>query len=171
MRDADYEADLRRYPLRPFWHHQSVWAVAVYRMGRRNDRRRPGIIKWIGGRWYGLLYRMIETLTGISLSRAVEVGPGLLIYHFGTIVVHKDVKIGANCTLRQGVTIGNRVEGGPVPVLEDDVELGAYAQILGGVRIGKGAKIGAMSVVLCDVPPDATAVGVPARIIPATEGP
>jgi serine O-acetyltransferase len=54
---------------------------------------------------------------------------------------------------------------GPVPVLEDDVELGAYAQILGGVRIGRGARIGAMSVVLCDVPPGATAVGVPARIV------
>ena len=74
-------------------------------------------------------------------------------------------QIGANCTLRQGVTIGNRVDDGPVPVIEDDVELGAYAQILGGVRIGRGAKIGAMSVVLCDVPPGTVAVGVPARVI------
>jgi serine O-acetyltransferase len=79
--------------------------------------------------------------------------------------VHKDAKIGANCSLRQGVTIGNRQEGGPVPVLEEDVDLGAYAQILGGVRIGKGAKIGAMSVVLCDVPAGATAVGIPARVM------
>jgi serine O-acetyltransferase len=45
------------------------------------------------------------------------------------------------------------------------VELGAYAQILGAVRVGKGAKIGAMAVVLCDVPPGATAVGIPARIL------
>ena len=67
----------------------------------------------------------------------------------------------------EGNTIGNRVEGGPVPVLEDDVELGAYAQVLGGIRIGRGAKIGAMSVVLQDVPPGATAVGIPAKIIPA----
>jgi serine O-acetyltransferase len=52
-----------------------------------------------------------------------------------------------------------------VPVLEDDVELGAYAQILGGVRIGRGAKVGAMSVVLCDVPAGATAVGAPARVV------
>jgi serine O-acetyltransferase len=63
------------------------------------------------------------------------------------------------------VTIGSRVDGGPVPVLEDDVDLGAYAQVLGDVRVGKGAKIGAMSVVLCDVPAGATAVGVPARVI------
>ena len=52
-----------------------------------------------------------------------------------------------------------------MPVREDDVELGAYAQILGGVRIGRGAKIGAMSVVLNDVPPGATAVGIPARVL------
>jgi serine acetyltransferase len=60
--------------------------------------------------------------------------------------------------LRQGVTIGVRVDDGPVPVLGDHVDLGAYAQILGGVRIGHHAKIGAMSVVLCDVPDGATAV-------------
>jgi serine O-acetyltransferase len=139
--------------------------VAVYRFGRRVDRRAPGLLKWLGGRWYWLAYRVTETLTGISIPKSVEVGPGLRIYHFGNIFVHADTKIGANCTLRQGVTLGNRHEGGPAPVLEDDVDLGAYAQVLGGVRIGRGAKIGAMSVVLCDVSPGATAVGVPARVV------
>src|SRR5256885_1818593 len=51
------------------------------------------------------------------------------------------------------------------PFLKDDVALGASAEVLGGVRIGRGAKVGAMSVVLCDGPPGATAVGVPARVI------
>ena len=165
MCDPDYQADLKRLPRRPFLKEQSVWAVALYRFGRRNDRRRRGLVRWVAGRWYWLAYRLLETLTGISIPKSVEVGPGLRIYHFGNVFVHSDAKIGANCTLRQGVTIGNRHEGGPVPVLEDDVELGAYAQVLGGVRIGRGAKIGAMSVVLCDVPPGATAVGVPARVI------
>jgi len=77
--------------------------------------------------------------------------------------------IGSNCTLRQGVTIGNRTEGGAVPVIEDDVEFGAYAQVLGGIRLGNGCKIGAMSVVLQDVPPGATAVGIPARVIAMVE--
>ncbi len=63
------------------------------------------------------------------------------------------------------MTIGNREAGGPVPVLGDDVDVGAYAQLLGGIRIGHGCKIGAMSVVLCDVPDGATAVGAPARVI------
>jgi serine O-acetyltransferase len=114
---------------------------------------------------------VVETLTGISQPKSVEVGPGLRNWHFGNIFIHPDAVLGAACTLRHGVTIGNRHEGGPVPVLEDDVELGAYAQILGGVRIGRGARIGAMSVVLCDVPPGATAVGNPARILePAAAG-
>ncbi len=165
MRDPDYQADLRRYPRRPFLKEQSVWAIALYRFGRRNDRRKRGLIRWVRDRWYWLAYRVIETLTGVSIPKSVEVGPGLRIYHFGNIFVHAESKIGANCTLRQGVTIGNRHEGGPVPVLEDDVELGAYAQVLGGVRIGRGAKIGAMSVVLVDVPPGASAVGNPARIL------
>ena len=75
------------------------------------------------------------------------------------------MKIGRNCTLRQGVTIGNRHDDGGVPVVEDDVDFGAYAQVLGPVRIGRGAKIGAMSVVLSDVPAGATAVGIPAKIV------
>ena len=165
MRDPDYAADLARYPRRPFLKEQSAWAVALYRFGRRVDRRKPGFVKWLGDRWYWLAYRVVETLTGISIPKSAAVGPGLRIYHFGNVFVHAQAKIGANCTLRQGVTIGNRHDRGPVPVLEDDVELGAYAQILGGVRVGRGAKIGAMSVVLTDVPAGATAVGVPARVI------
>ena len=165
MRDPDWQADLRRYPPRPFLKEQSAWALWVYRFGRRNDRRHGGPVHWLGDRLYWLAYRITETLTGISIPKSARIGPGLRVYHFGNIFVHKDATIGANCTLRQGVTIGNRHEGGPVPVLEDDVELGAYAQVLGGVRIGRGARIGAMSVVLDDVPPGATAVGIPARIV------
>lgn len=167
MSDPDYQADMKRYPRRPFLKEQSSWAIWVYRYGRRVDRRKKGLRRKLGNKLYWLLYRVTETLTGISIPKDCQIGPGLKIYHFGNIFIHKDTKIGANCTLRQGVTIGNRHENGPAPVVEDDVEFGAYAQVLGPIRIGKGAKIGAMSVVLCDVPAGATAVGVPARIIPA----
>lgn len=170
MRDPDYEADLKHYPRRPFLKEQSIWAIAVYRFGRRNDRRKPGLVRYVGERCYWLMHRLVETLTGISIPKSAQIGPGLKIWHFGNIFIHCDAKIGANCTLRQGVTIGNRHEFGPVPVLEDDVELGAYAQVLGGVRIGRGAKVGSMSVVLQDVPAGATAVGVPARVIERPEG-
>jgi serine O-acetyltransferase len=165
MNDPDWKADLARYPRRPWLKEQSIWAIAVYRFGRRVDRRRPGFVRNVLEKWYWLVFRVTETLTGISIPKSVRVGPGLKIWHFGNIFVHADSVIGANCTLRQGVTIGNREDDGPAPVLEDDVELGAYAQVLGGIRVGRGAKVGAMSVVLGDVPPGAVAVGVPARII------
>lgn len=167
MNQADaYKADRARYPERAFKREQSLWAIRVYRFGRGNDQRADGLVKKLNDRLYWFLFRIVETLTGCSFTKATDIGPGLRIHHFGNIFIHSGVKIGANCTLRQGNTIGNRVEGGPVPVLEDDVELGAYAQVLGGIRIGRGAKIGAMSVVLQDVPPGATAVGIPAKILP-----
>jgi len=161
-----FEADRARYPAQAWVREQSLWAVAVYRFGRRNDERPEGLARRLGDRLYWLLFRVVETLTGVSFTKQVEIGPGLRVHHFGNIFIHSGVKIGARCTLRQGVTIGNRVEGGPVPVVGDDVEFGAYAQVLGGVHIGDGARIGAMSVVLQDVPAGATAVGIPAKILP-----
>ncbi len=165
--DPDWLADLARYPRRPFIKEQSIWAIWWYRFGRRCDRRSGGFAKWIGAKIYWPVHRVIETLTGVSLPKGATIGPGLRVYHFGNIFVHNKATLGANCTLRQGVTIGSRMENGLAPVLEDDVDCGAYAQILGEIRIGKGARIGAMSVVLKDVPAGATAVGIPARIIEA----
>ncbi|MEC5397498.1 serine O-acetyltransferase [Uliginosibacterium sp. H1] len=166
--DLDWQADVARCGVsRPLLKEQSMWAIRVYRFGRQVDRRPAGAMRTLLTRVYWLLFRLTETLTGISLPKDAVIGPGLRIWHFGNVFVHPDAIIGANCTLRQGVTIGNREEGGEVPVIGNNVDFGAYAQVLGGIRIGNDARIGAMSVVLTDVPPGATAVGVPARIIPA----
>ena len=162
--DSDWQADLRRYPVRPFLKEQSIWAVGVYRLGRTLDRREEGLMKRVLTSVYWQMFRLVETVTGISLPKAAHIGPGLRIHHFGNIFIHPNVRIGAHCTLRQGVTIGNRHEDGPVPTIGDHVEFGAYAQILGAVHIGNNCRIGAMALVLCDVPDGATAVGVPARI-------
>lgn len=124
-----------------------------------------GLRRKLHTKMYLLLFTVVETITGISIPKETQVGPGLRIWHFGNIFVHPQTVIGANCTLRHGVTLGVRDHGGPCPVLEDDVELGAYAQVLGGVRLGKGCRIGAMAVVLCDVPPGCSAVGNPARVL------
>ena len=165
MTDPAWQADLRRYPRRPFLKEQSIYAIAVYRFGRRLDASPDHWSTRFLIPFYWLCYRVVETGTGISIPKAVDVGPGLRIWHFGNIFIHPDAVLGANCTLRQGVTIGNRHEGGPVPRLGDGVELGAYAQILGGIRIGRGARVGAMAVVLQDVPDGGVAVGNPARIL------
>jgi len=165
-RDPDWAADVDRWGLgRMPLREQSMWALWVYRYGRRVDAAPPGFAQGLHRRLHLLLHTVVETLTGISLPKQTRIGPGLRIWHFGGIFVNPGTVIGAGCTLRQGVTLGNRVDGGACPVLEDGVELGAYAQVLGGVRLGAGCKVGAMSVVLQDVPPGATAVGNPARIL------
>jgi serine O-acetyltransferase len=163
--DPRFADDLLRYPKRPWLREQSIWAIAVYRFGRRNEFRKPTWRRWCLDRFYWLAFRFVETLTGISIPKTAEIGGGLRIHHFGCIFINGNAIIGRNCTLRQGVTIGNRHDGGPVPVIDDDVEFGAFAQILGGIHVRRGARIGAMSVVLEDVPAGATAVGIPARII------
>jgi serine O-acetyltransferase len=164
-RDPDWQADKARYPQRPFLKEPSIWAVWVYRFGRRVDSRRSGPLKWLLTKIYWLLHRFIEVILHISLPKDATIGPGLRIWHLGNIFIHPTATIGSDCTLRQGVTIGNRTEDGPAPVIGDHVEFGAYAQVLGPIHVGHHAKIGALSVVLQDVPDHATAVGVPARII------
>lgn len=164
--DLDWGADLARYPeKRPFLKEQSLWAIWIYRFGRRVDAKPAGLRKKILNIFYWLLFRVIETITGISLPKSALIGGGLRIWHFGGIFINSGAVIGKNCTLRQGVTIGNRTEDGTLPIIGDNVDIGAYAQILGGVKISNNTKIGAMSVVLSDVPEGATAVGNPARII------
>ncbi len=165
--DRDWNADLARCGDARAWRReQSLWALWVYRFGRRVDAMPEGFSRRWRTKAYWLMFRVVETVTGISLPKDCRIGPGLRIWHFGGIFVNPATVIGANCTLRQGVTLGNRVPDGPCPVLEDGVELGAYAQVLGGVRLGAGCRVGAMAVVLQDVPPGATAVGNPARILP-----
>lgn len=160
-----WQQDLRRYPPRPFLKEQSIWAIAVYRWGNKLFKQPDSWKKRLFIQIYWLCFRLVETVTGISLPHNAQIGGGLRIHHFGNIFINPSVVIGCNCTLRQGVTIGNRVSDGPVPIIGNDVEFGAYAQVLGGVRVGEGARIGAMAVVLCDLPAGCTAVGNPARIV------
>lgn len=167
MRDPAWAADLARVDVpRALLKEQSLWALWVYRFGRRVDQRPPGIRRKLLLPLYWFLFRIVETLTGISLPKSSIIGKGLRIWHFGGVFINADAVIGENCTLRQGVTIGNREEGGASPVLGNNVELGAYAQVLGEVHIGDNCRIGAMAVVLTDMPAGSTAVGQPARIIP-----
>jgi serine O-acetyltransferase len=165
-KDSDWQADLARCGGKSnFWHEQSLVAIWVYRFGRRVDQMPFGLRRRFLTRYYWVLFRLTEVLVGISIPKNCIIGPGLRIWHFGGIFIHPNVKLGSNCTLRQGVTIGNRHNLDDVPVVEDNVEFGAYAQVLGDICIGQGAKIGAACVVLKDVPPWSTAIGNPARIL------
>ena len=113
-----------------------------------------------------LRYRFWSVVTGASLPLGTSIGGGLLLTHPNGVVVNSAAEIGPNCLLFHQVTLGT---GGPkpgAPKLSGHVDVGAGAKVLGGVRIGDHARIGANAVVLDDVPAHATAVGVPARIIP-----
>jgi serine O-acetyltransferase len=107
--------------------------------------------------------KVIETVTGISLPSTATFGPGLYIGHFGEIIVGGWVVAGANCSLSQGVTLGE--DAGGSPTLGEAVFVGPGAKVLGGIHIGDRVVIGANAVVVRDVPANATAVGVPARVL------
>jgi serine O-acetyltransferase len=120
-----------------------------------------------------LLARVMRKLwrptEGLLISTE-QIGPGLFIAHgYGTTLAAE--RIGSNCYVHQGVTIGWDYRSRRSPVIGNDVFVGAGAVILGGVTIGDNAKIGANSVVLSDVPTGATAVGAPARLCGTAPGP
>lgn len=100
-------------------------------------------------------------LHGLEIPPGVPVGAGLYLAHTVGTVVNAE-RIGANVELQGGLTIGQR-RGDGFPVIEDGVMVAAGARVLGRITVGSGAVIGANAVVVSDVPPGATMVGIPAR--------
>lgn len=164
---SDWAIDRSRYGKNAWLLQPSFWAVCVYRYGRWVYTC-PQPLRKLAHALYFSAYSVVRLATGIDIPRTADIGPGLFIHHFGSIIIHPQAKIGSFCELRQGVTIGLRDENKAAPTVGDHVFIGAYAQILGDISVGDHAKIGAMTLVLRDVPQFATAVGVPARVINAT---
>ena len=106
-------------------------------------------------------------LTGIEIHPGATIGKGLVIDHGSGVVIGETAEIGDNCTLYQGVTLGGtgKHTGKRHPTLGDNVMVGSGAKVLGPFTVGDGAKIASNAVVLEAVPENATAVGVPARVV------
>jgi serine O-acetyltransferase len=106
-----------------------------------------------------------RALTGIEIHPAARIGEGLFIDHGMGVVIGETAMVGDNVTLYQNVTLGgvSLNPGKRHPTIEDDVVIGAGAAVLGPFTVGRGARIGSNAVVLREVPPGATMVGVPAR--------
>lgn len=109
--------------------------------------------------------------TGIEIHPGAEIGRCFFIDHGMGVVIGETAKIGDFVHMYHGVTLGGveSIQGQRHPIVGNHVLIGANATLLGPIHIGDGAKIGAGAVVMHDVPAGATAVGVPARIIPATQ--
>jgi len=117
-----------------------------------------------------LVNRIVSHYTfkyGISIPPETVIGSGFYIGHFGGIVVSPKSKIGKNCNISQGVTIGqtNRGSRKGFPIIGNNVYIGPGAKIIGGVTIGNDVAVGANCVVTKDVPDNAVVVGVPGRVI------
>ena len=114
-----------------------------------------------------LVSYMSRFLTGIEIHPGAKIGKGLFIDHGMGVVIGETAEIGDNVTLYQGVTLGGtstqRVKRHPT--LGNNVTVGVGAQLIGNITIGDNSKVGAGSVVLNSVPPNATVVGVPGRVV------
>jgi serine O-acetyltransferase len=111
-----------------------------------------------------LCERFIEITTGISIPARCKIGRGFRIHHFGGIIFHPTVEIGENCTVYQGVTIGDRGGAGRAAKIGNGVLIGAGAKILGEISIGDDCIIGANTVVTKDIPANSVATGSPFQI-------
>jgi serine O-acetyltransferase len=106
-------------------------------------------------------------ITGIEIHPGARIGKGFFIDHGMGVVIGETTEIGDNVTLYQGVTLGGtgKEKGKRHPTLGNNIVVGSGAKILGPLKIGDNAKIGAGAVVLKDVPPNSTVVGVPGKAV------
>ena len=126
-------------------------------------------LKWLG-RFISMFSRWV---TGIEIHPGAVIGERVFFDHAMGVVVGETAEIGDGCTIYQGVTLGGTslYKGTKRhPTLGKDVVVSAGAKVLGGFLVGDGAKIGSNAVVIKPVPAGATAVGIPARIIPSKDG-
>jgi len=126
-------------------------------------------LKWLGR----FISHVSRWLTGIEIHPGAKIGERVFFDHAMGVVVGETAEIGDGCTIYQGVTLGGTSLYKGVkrhPTLGRDVVVSAGAKVLGGFVVGDGAKIGSNAVVIKPVPAGATAVGIPARIIPSKSG-
>lgn len=117
--------------------------------------------------WARLISQRAVRKTGIEIHPGATIGKGFFIDHGNGVIIGETTIIGDNVTLYQGVTLGGtgKEQGKRHPTIEDNVMISAGAKVLGSFTIGANSKIGAGSVVLEEVPPNSTVVGIPGRVV------
>ena len=140
--------------------YPSFKAILKYRMAHKLYMRQHYFLaRWISQR--------TARKTGIEIHPGATIGRGLFIDHGHGVIIGETAVVGNNVTLFQGVTLGGngKEKGKRHPTIGDNVMISAGAKVLGSFKIGENSKIGAGSVVLSEVPPNSTVVGVPGRVV------
>ena len=140
--------------------YPSFQAILRYRVPHKLYRKKHYFLaRWVSQR--------AARKTGIEIHPGATIGKGLFIDHGSGVIIGETAELGNNVTLYQGVTLGGtgKEHGKRHPTLKDNVMVSAGAKVLGSFTIGENSKIGAGSVVLKEVPPNCTVVGVPGRIV------
>ena len=149
-----------RSKLEVFLLYPSINALIVYRIAHKLYNKKCFFLA-------RLLSQLARFFTGIEIHPGAKIGKGLFIDHGMGVVIGETAEVGENVTIYHGVTLGGtgKDKGKRHPTVKDNVIIGAGAKVLGPITIGNNVKVGANSVVLKDVPDNATAVGMPAKII------
>ena len=169
-----YCADIARYKryrpsaslLNLLFTQQGLWALLHYRIASTlHNGGLPPVIKRLCLYGLGIWQKVVEMLTGISISHEAHIGPGFYIGHFGHIFIGKDARIGECCNISHGVTVGESGRGAQrgTPCLGDRVVVGANAVLAGKISIGDDAVIAPNSLVIYNVSKSSVMIGVPAR--------
>ena len=149
-----YEPVTLKEGIKLYWNYTGVRATWLYRLSHWFYQQRIPFIP-------GILWRRTIRRFGLDIVPSVPIGPGLYIAHpVGTVVMAR--RLGSNVSLITAITIGMR-NSHDFPFIGNDVTIGAGARVLGGIVVGDNANIGANAVVIQDVPPGATMVGIPAK--------
>jgi serine O-acetyltransferase len=140
--------------------YPGLWAVWIHRVSHRLWRGKLRLLARI-------LSQVARFYTGVDIHPGALLGRRLFIDHASGVVIGETAIVGSDVTLYQGVTLGGtgKGHGKRHPTLCDRVFIGNNANVLGNITIGENSRVGAGSVVLSDVPPNSTVVGVPAHIV------
>ncbi len=140
--------------------YSGVHALSMHRWANRLHRMHLKLLARILSQW-------AKFRTGIEIHPAAKIAAGVFIDHGAGVVIGETAEVGEGTVIYQGVTLGGtgKEKGKRHPTIGKNVTISSGAKVLGGFKVGDGAKIGAGAVVLKEVPPYATVVGVPARVV------
>lgn len=154
--------------LRSLFAHPAIIAVMWFRFGRWSHCLPLPVLRHLLLAIHWIFFPAVRWITGVQLLPSTQVGPGLVLLHYGPTVINPRSKIGSHVTFYHCVTLAADWDLS-CPTVEDGVLIGVNAVLFGGVTVGQDSMIGAGAVVTRDIPRKSIAGGVPAKVIRSQE--